>query len=64
MEEYRVGAIRVSIVVLDDGDNPVGKRGSKFDLVSPQKYSNEEVIEAITGATRRAVEAILKEEGI
>ena len=61
MAKQKVSAIRIQIVVLDENNQPIEKRGAKFDLVNPAKYGNHEVVDAISGAAYRTVEYILKE---
>ena len=61
MAKQKVSAIRLQIIVLDENDQSIEKRGAKFDLVNPAKYSNHEVVDAISGTARRAVDHILKE---
>lgn len=61
MAKQKVSAVRLQFILLDENDEPIEKRGAKFDLVEPAKYSNQEVIEAVSGAARRTIEHILKE---
>ena len=61
MAKQKVSAIRIQIVVLDEKDESIEKRGAKFDLVDPAKYPRHEVIDAVVGSTRRTVEHLLAE---
>lgn len=61
MAGKKVSAIRLQIIVMDEDGNPIEKRGARYDLVEPAKYTDREVADAIAGTARRTVDHILAE---